>query len=369
MGLLGVSEGLDTHGLAGGQQDDGGVTRLDELGVVLGGLTGTAVNLLLDLSKLASNVSGVAIKDGAVAVGDLSGVVEDNDLGGEVRNTGGGLVLGVGGNISSLDVLDGDVLDVEANVISGDSLGEGLVVHLHGLDLSGQHVGGEGDHHAGLDDASLRSTHGHCSNTSNLVDILEWETKRLVSRAGGWNDSVKSLEERHAAGVTLLPLNLPSLVPGHLVGGVDHVVSVPSGDGDEWNSGRVVSDLLDEVGHLLLDLLEPGLAVGRLGGVHLVAGDDELLDTEGVGEQSVFSGLTILGDSSLELSSSRGNDQDSTVSLRSSSDHVLDEVTMSRSIDDGHVVLGSLELPESDVNGNTSLTLSLQFVKDPSILE
>ena len=30
-----VSEGLDTHGLAGGQQDNGGVTRLDELGVVL----------------------------------------------------------------------------------------------------------------------------------------------------------------------------------------------------------------------------------------------------------------------------------------------------------------------------------------------
>merc|ERR1719323_1369786 len=178
MGLLGVSEGLDTHGLAGGQQDDGGVTRLDELGVVLGRLTGTAVNLLLDLSKLASNVSGVAIKDGAVAVGDLSGMVEDNDLGGEVRNTGGGLVLGVRGNVTSLDVLDGDVLDVEANVVSGDSLGEGLVVHLHGLDLSGQHVGGEGDHHAGLDDTSLHSTHGDCSNTSDLVDILEWETKR-----------------------------------------------------------------------------------------------------------------------------------------------------------------------------------------------
>merc|ERR1719323_2770542 len=208
MGLLGVSEGLDTHGLAGGQQDNGGVTRLDELGVVLGGLTGTAVNLLLDLSKLASNESGVAIKDGAVAVGDLSGMVEDNDLGGEVRNTGGGLVLGVRGNVTSLDVLDGDVLDVEANVVSGDSLGEGLVVHLHGLDLSGQHVGGEGDHHAGLDDTSLHSAHGHCSNTSDLVDILEWETKRLVSRSGGWNDSVQSLQESHAAGVALLPLNL-----------------------------------------------------------------------------------------------------------------------------------------------------------------
>ena len=47
-----VSEGFDTHWLAGGQQDDGSVTRLDELGVVLSGLTSTTVNLLLDLGKL-----------------------------------------------------------------------------------------------------------------------------------------------------------------------------------------------------------------------------------------------------------------------------------------------------------------------------
>ena len=117
-------------------------------------------------------MSGVAIKDRAVAVGHLSGVVEDDDLGGEVSHTRGGLVLGVGGDVSSLDVLDGDVLDVEANVVSGDSLGEGLVVHLHGLDLSGQHVGGEGDDHAGFDDTGLNTTHGDCSNTSNFVDIL-----------------------------------------------------------------------------------------------------------------------------------------------------------------------------------------------------
>ena len=30
-----VSEGLHAHGLAGGQEDDGGVSRLDELGVIL----------------------------------------------------------------------------------------------------------------------------------------------------------------------------------------------------------------------------------------------------------------------------------------------------------------------------------------------
>ena len=121
---------------------------------------------------LASNVSCVTIKDRAVSIADLTRVVQDNDLSSEVRHTSSWLVLGVRGNISSLDVLDRDVLDIEANIVSGDSLRERLVVHLHRLDLSGQHVGGEGDHHAWLDDTSLNSAHGHCSNTSDFVDIL-----------------------------------------------------------------------------------------------------------------------------------------------------------------------------------------------------
>merc|ERR1719449_310349 len=275
-------------------------------------------------------------------------------MGREVRNSRCGLVLGVRGDISSLDVLHGDVLDVEADVVSGHGLGERLVVHLDGLDLGGQHVGGEGDDHPGLDDARLNPTHGNCSNTTDFVNILEGKSERLVSGSGRRNDGIKSLKKSHTAGISLLPLDLPSLVPGHLVRGIDHVVSVPARDGDEGDSHGVITDLLDKVGHLLLDLLKPGLAVGRLGGVHLVTGNNELLDTKGVGKQSMFSGLTVLGDTSLKLSSSRGNDQDTTVSLRCSSDHVLDEITMSRSINDGHIVLGGLKLPQSNVNGDTS---------------
>merc|ERR1712213_43820 len=252
-----VGEGLNTHWLAGGQQDNGSISRLDELGVVLNRLTSTTVNLLLDLSKLTSNVSCVTIKDRRVSVADLARMIEDNNLGSEVRDSRCRLVLGVRGDVSSLDVLHGDVLDVEANVVSGNGLGQRLVVHLHGLDLSGQHVGGEGDDHAGLDDTGLHTTHGHCANTSDFVDVLEGKPERLVSRSGGRNDGVKCLEKGHAAGLALLPLNVPSLVPGHLLGGVDHVVSVPARDGDEGNGGRVVSDLLDEAGDLLADLLEP----------------------------------------------------------------------------------------------------------------
>ena len=74
----------------------------------------------------------------------------------------------------------------------------------------------------------------------------------------------------------------------------------------------------------------------NLGGVHLVDGDDELPDTEGEGKEGVLAGLAILGDTSLELTGTAGNDEDGTVSLGGTSDHVLDEITMTGGIDDLH---------------------------------
>ena len=70
----------------------------------------------------------------------------------------------------------------------------------------------------------------------------------------------------------------------------------------------------------------------NLGGVHLVDGNDELPDTEGEGKESVLAGLAILGDTSLELTGTSGDDENSAVSLRGTSDHVLDEVTVTRGV-------------------------------------
>ena len=147
------------------------------------------------------------------------------------------------------------------------------------------------------------------------TSYLEGQPEGLVGGSGGGNDRVKSLKQGHTAGLALLPLHSPSLVPGHVFRGLDHVVSVPSGDGDEGDGDWVVADLLDEVLDLLLDFLKPGLAVGGLGGVHLVASHDELLDPEGVGEEGVLPGLAVLGDASLELTGAGGDDENSAVSL------------------------------------------------------
>src|SRR5690606_19036980 len=116
-GVLG--EGLNAHGLGGNHLDDGGITRLDELRVVLDRLTGTTVDLLEELGELAGNMGGVAIEDRGVTSTNLARVVEDDDLGLERSGTHGGVVLGVTADVATADILDGDVLHVETNVVTG----------------------------------------------------------------------------------------------------------------------------------------------------------------------------------------------------------------------------------------------------------
>jgi len=352
-----VGEALDAKGLGGLEVDDASISGLDELGVGLEDLSGTAVHLLLDELELARNVGGVAIEDGRVSVSDLSRVVHDNDLGLEASGTGGGALLGVGADVSAAEVLDGNVLDVESDVVSGDGLGERLVVHLDGLDLSGEADGGDHGDDTGLDDSGLDTADGNSSDSSNLVDILEGKAEGLVGGPLGGVDVVKGLKE------------VGSLVPGHVGGLVDHVVSLPSGDGDEGDLHGLVPDLLEVGRDLSLDLLVTLLVVLDGLVVHLVAADNHLLDTEGEGKKGVLAGLSVLGDTGLESSLGGVNAENGNIGLTGSGDHVLDEITVSGGVNDGEGELGGLELPEGDVDGDSTLALGLEVVKDPGILE
>jgi hypothetical protein len=74
-------ERLDAHGLRGDELDDGGITRLDKFGRVLDRFTRSTIDLLHEFRELARNVRSVAIEHGCVASTNLTGVVEDDDLG------------------------------------------------------------------------------------------------------------------------------------------------------------------------------------------------------------------------------------------------------------------------------------------------
>jgi hypothetical protein len=302
-------------------------------------------------------MGGMAIEDWCVTILDLTGMVHDDNLSLEGLGVHGRGVLVVGSNITSLDVLDGEVLDVETNIVSGDGLIDLLVMHLDGFDLSGDTEGAEADGHTGLDDTSLDSADGDSSDTRDLVDILERKSEGLENGSLGRLDGIEGGKEEG------------SLVPRHVIGVFEHVVTVPSGNGDERNGLELEADLLEVTRDFFLDFVVSLLLVVSTLGVHLVAANDHLLDTHGESEKSVLSGLTFLGPSSLELTGGGSNHEDGDISLGGTSDHVLDEISVAGSINDGEARFLGLELPEGDINGDTSLTFGLQLVENQAYLK
>jgi len=64
-----------------------------------------------------------------------------------------------------------------------------------------------------------------------------------------------------------------------------------------------------------------------------------------------------------------GDDEDGVVGLRGARDHVLHEVAVARTVDDGEVVLVGVELLVGDVDGDTTLALLGEVVHDVGELE
>ena len=75
------------------------------------------------------------------------------------------VVLRVASHHTTTDFLDGDVLHVETNIVTGQSFREGLVMHFNRLDLSGNASRRKGNHHTRLKDTSLNTTDRNRTNT------------------------------------------------------------------------------------------------------------------------------------------------------------------------------------------------------------
>jgi hypothetical protein len=244
------------------------------------------------------------------------------------------------------------------------------VVHFDGFDFSGDVGWSESDDHTGFDDTGFDSTDWHSSDTTDLVDVLEWESEWFVGWSDRWVDGVQSFEESFtSAFAAFFGLFFPTFVPWHVGGWFDHVVTVPAGDWNESNGFWVVTDFLDVVGNFLDDFFVSVFGVFWFGVVHLVDTDDQLFDTEGEGEKSVFSGLTVLGNTSFKFTNTGGDDEDGAIGLRSTGNHVLDKISVTWGIDDGDFVFVGFEFPEGDIDGDTSFSFGLQFVEDPSVFE
>jgi hypothetical protein len=174
----------------------------------------------------------MAIEDRGISGANLTGMVENDDLGIEGRSLLGGVVLRVRSDVTATDILDRyvpengreypchlagskDSLHVETDVIARLTTNKLLVVHFDGLDFSSDIRGCECDYHSGLDYTSLNTTDRDSSDTTDFVDILKGEAEWLVGGTNWRLDGVDGVEEGLAFGGATLVLLGPTLVPWH----------------------------------------------------------------------------------------------------------------------------------------------------------
>jgi len=276
-------------------------------------------------------------------------MLQDHDLGLELLGHAWRL-LHRSADIATADILLAHAAHIPSDVVAGEGLRNLLVVHLNGLDLAG-HIGGLEDDLVVLShDPGLHATNGHSAHAGDGVNILDRYAKGQVGGLLGHLEVVQSLQQGGA------------LVPTQVLAGLGQIVAHQAGHGDEGNLLQLVSHHLEQLAHLILDLVEPLLVEGRGSGIDLVHGHNELVDAQGSGKEDVLLGLS-------HDPVRNGHDQNGGISLAGAGDHVLDEVSVSGAVHYSEVEFGGVEAVMGDVDGDTPLALLLEAVHNPGELE
>ena len=120
-------------------------------------------------------MSSVTINNGRVPVPYVV-VINDDNLGLKRVDLPRRVILAVPTNIPPVQQLDTDSLDVEADVVSGDSMRNLLVVHLYGLAVCADVDWCEIQTHVWHQHSCFYSSHWHCPYSTDFVHILKWNS-------------------------------------------------------------------------------------------------------------------------------------------------------------------------------------------------
>src|SRR6266571_3395376 len=260
-------------------------------------------------------------------------MVNDDDLADECF-CDGGWVVRVAHDFASPNLILCNTTDVEPNVVSGFSFSHSDMVRLDRLALANFARRHEDHFVPILQHSRLDPSHRDSPDSGYGVNVLDWNSQWLVERLGRWNDSIQRIKY---AG-TLVPWSIGTLLC--------KVVSQPSAGGNEIDLGNVIAHRLQQSFQFLPGFLVTLFSVLDCLVVHLVDCHNQLFDAEGPCEVRVFSRLASRSNGYFELSLLCGNYEYSNVRLAGTGDHVLDEVTVSRGVDNRIEVVRSFEFLE-----------------------
>merc|ERR1719214_416340 len=381
---LAVLEGVDHQRLLRGEVHLGRLVRLERVRVLHLLAARLLADLPVHLRDTARGATATDEVDGGVADLDLTRDVENLDLGVEVVTRTKRRVLLVHHDVAGpRHVLLVQTLDVHADVVARAGRLLALVVHLDREDLAAARVRGrvrreEADLLTRLHGPLLDAPGDHITDTLDLVDPRHRQAHGRVGRAHRRPGHVvqavvEAVDVELLSSALRLNLDVAAAPPGHVGRLLEEVVTNPPRDREDRRALEhevlLPADLLEHVDHLRRDLVVTVLLVSSRVAVHLVHADDQLLHAQQVDEARVLAGLALdlaglvvaALDRRHEVPVGRDHDERN-VGLSRTRDHVLDEVAVSRGINDGVVPLLREELLRRARDGHTTLTLLLLAV-------
>ncbi|KAI6753059.1 hypothetical protein HG531_005228 [Fusarium graminearum] len=214
---------------------------------------------------------------------------------------------------------------------------------------------GHHDHvHALLDNTSLDLSLNHCTKITVLS--IDGQHERSIDLTLKRLHTVEVLEQRRA------------LPPGSVLlwnTGLD-TLHLLSSNGQEVNVVlEVVTGTLEELSEFRCALRVSLLRPLNSGVVHLVNGNDELVDTLSLCKHSMLTSLSTTLETSLVLTLSGGNDQNTNIGLRGTSNHVGNVHLVARGIEDTVTTLLGFEESTSNLDSLSLCSLLLVQIHDP----
>ena len=289
----------------------------------------------------AGHVSGTEVELGTIVVVERGVtatffLLEDIDSGFEF--VVGFHRAGLGDDHTTADFVLVDTAEQQTHVVASFTFVEDFAEHFDAGDGALQFLGthtDDVDGIAGVDNASLDTAGGHSAATGDREDVLDGHQEVFIFLTDGLgNPLVDSVHQLVDSGHT------------HTIG----ILAVQSGQSGTTDDGDIVAIEIIGAQKLADFHLDEVEQLGIVNKVALVEEDNQLGNTNLTGEQDVLTGLghgTVGG----------GHNEDSTVHLGSTSNHVLHIVSVTRAVNVSIVTSLGLILNVSGVDGDTTLLL------------